>query len=55
MENFFEKGYSSKGEQRGLGLYHVKKICIANNIDIICGNRDFNGINWIVFELYIRK
>jgi sensor histidine kinase regulating citrate/malate metabolism len=55
IEHFFQKGYSSKGEQRGLGLYHVKKICIANDIDIICENRELNGINGIAFELHIRK
>jgi two-component system sensor histidine kinase AgrC len=55
MEHFFDKGYSSKGEKRGLGLYHVKTICAANNIDIICENRFLGGKNWIVFELHIKK
>lgn len=55
MAKFFEKGYSSKGEQRGLGLYHVKKICNDYHINIFCENREINDKNWIAFELHIKK
>lgn len=55
IEHFFEKGYSSKGEKRGLGLYHVKKICDDYKINLICENRNFNGVNMLAFELHIKK
>ena len=32
---FFEKGYSSKGSGRGLGLYNVKEICEKYGVDIV--------------------
>lgn len=55
IEKFFERGYSSKGEKRGLGLYHVKEVCDKYNIDILCENRQIDELNWITFELRIRK
>lgn len=55
IEKFFERGYSSKGEKRGLGLYHVKEVCDKYNIDILCENRLIDELNWIAFELRIKK
>ena len=55
IEKFFERGYSSKGEKRGLGLYHVKEVCDKYNIDILCENRHIDELNWIAFELHVRK
>lgn len=37
---FFEKGYSSKGSGRGLGLYNVKEICEKYGVDIVCDNTE---------------
>lgn len=55
IEKFFERGYSSKGEKRGLGLYHVKEVCDKYNISILCENRQIDKFNWITFELHIGK
>ena len=39
---FFEKGYSSKGSGRGLGLYNVKEICEKYGVDIVCDNTEID-------------
>ena len=43
---FFRKGTSSKGENRGLGLYSVKEIADKWQGEITVSNRDRNGENW---------
>ena len=43
---FFEKGYSSKGSGRGLGLYNVKEICEKYGVDIVCDNTEIDDKNW---------
>ncbi len=43
---FFIKGYSSKGENRGLGLYNVKNICEEYSMKIYCENLEIDNINW---------
>lgn len=55
LDKFFNKGYSSKGNDRGLGLYHVKKICDEYNLNIICENEDVDGENWLSFKITNRK
>lgn len=46
MGRFFEKGYSSKGSGRGLGLYNVKEICEKYGVDIVCDNTEVDDKNW---------
>ena len=55
IENWFQKGISSKGKNRGLGLYHVKCLCQELNCDIYCRNVEYNEDNWIEFCLEICK
>lgn len=45
---FFEKGYSSKGSGRGLGLYNVKEICEKYGVDIVCDNTEIDDKNWFL-------
>lgn len=52
---FFKKGYSSKGTSRGMGLYHVKRICKENKIDIETKNTEINQENWFGFRIVIQK
>ena len=52
---FFEKGYSSKGSGRGLGLYNVKEICEKYGVDIVCDNTEIDDKNWFLIELHIKK
>lgn len=46
MSNFFKKGYSTKGQDRGIGLYSVKELVKKWNGDIYPCNDDQNGENW---------
>ncbi len=55
MGRFFEKGYSSKGSGRGLGLYNVKEICEKYGVDIVCDNTEVDDKNWFFIELHIKK
>lgn len=51
IRHFFEKGYSTKGENRGLGLYNVKRICDEYNFMILCDNVSENDSNWVEFKI----
>ena len=51
----FEKGYSTKGTGRGLGLYHVKEICERYHMDLSFSNEERDGDNWICFRIYTKK
>lgn len=48
---FFERGYSKKGQNRGLGLYNVKQICKEYQVDISCEIEDIEDKKWIAFKL----
>ena len=52
---FFVKDYSKKGENRGLGLYNVKRICEEYGLDIACDNVDIDGENWLSFVIRKEK
>lgn len=51
IEAFFKKGFSQKGEKRGLGLYNVKKICNEYSLQILCENKNINEVNWLSFTI----
>lgn len=55
MGKWFETGHSSKGEGRGLGLSHVRKLCAKNGADIVYGNHETGGENEVFFMLYLGK
>ena len=55
IEQWFQMGVSSKGNERGLGLYHVRCLCQEFDCNICCQNRELDGENWIEFILYIGK
>lgn len=40
---FFERGYSSKGKERGLGLYHLKKLVNKYDGKILVENKTIEG------------
>ena len=52
---FFTKGYSKKGANRGLGLYHVKAICDEYGLYITCRNKEIEENNWISFTISTKK
>lgn len=49
----FEKGASSKGEQRGFGLANVKQICKQYNCDLQVRNQKENGKIYLEFQITI--
>lgn len=51
LVKLFEKGYSTKGESRGLGLYNIRKLCKEYGMTVSCENRDISGTNWVVFQI----
>ena len=51
ISTFFTKGYSNKGEGRGLGLYNVQNICKEYMLNISCENKLINEKNWISFTI----
>lgn len=55
IKEFFKKGYSEKGNNRGFGLYNVGKICEEYKVALICNNEEREGKNWLVFRVVIDK
>lgn len=48
---FFTKGYSEKGEGRGMGLYNVQTICNEYKLQIYPENKEIDGKNWLSFKI----
>lgn len=55
IEKWFQMGNSTKGEGRGIGLYHIKCLCEETGCDILCRNTVIEGENWIEFILVKSK
>ena len=55
VQGFFKKGYSSKGKNRGYGLYNVKKICEEYNVALEAMLDEEDGNCWLHFILTINK
>ncbi|MEY8322943.1 GHKL domain-containing protein [Lachnospiraceae bacterium 54-11] len=55
IQLFFAKGYSKKGENRGLGLFHVKTICDEYRLELLTQNKEIDGRNWISFAITNKK
>lgn len=55
LAQFFDKGYSQKGENRGLGLYNVKQICDEYKMEILCQNVEIDENNWLTFQICKEK
>lgn len=55
IDKFFVKGFSSKGRNRGLGLYNVKNICKEYGFEIYCENVEINKANWVSFKVIGEK
>ena len=52
---FFTKGYSKKGEGRGLGLYNVNNICQEYGLQLYFENKEIDGQNWLSFRISNRQ
>lgn len=55
VRQMFKKGYSTKGTNRGLGLYSIKKMSKEYGFDIIFSNKEISNENWVSFEVRIKK
>lgn len=51
----FRKGYSSKGENRGLGLYSLKKMGRDYGFEVVCSNVLVGDKNWLSFSVELGK
>lgn len=53
--HFFESGYSSKGQNRGIGLSKLKRLVQDRKGNIMVYNKLRNGINYLTFEIKLLK
>lgn len=54
-EHFFEAGYSSKGQNRGIGLSKLKRLVQERKGNIMVYNEMHNDINYLTFEIKLLK
>lgn len=52
---FFTKGYSTKGDNRGIGLSKVKDYQKQYGFDILINNKSEDNVNWLRFNVLIKK
>lgn len=55
LEKMFDKGVSSKGEGRGIGLYNVKQLAKKYKLDFMVENKIYEDENYICFSAIIGK
>lgn len=55
MAKYFKEGYSTKGKDRGLGLYNVKNMVESVKGKILAENKDVDGRNWFFINIEINK
>ncbi len=53
--NFFKKGYSTKGENRGIGLSKIKEHQKKYKFDIMVENCVEKDMNWLKFSIMINR
>lgn len=54
-DHFFESGYSSKGQNRGIGLAKLKRLVQNRNGTITVYNEDRQNANYLTFEIKLPK
>lgn len=55
IERMFDEGYSSKGENRGIGLGRLKELISKAKAELIVENRAKENENWLNFKVVIPK
>lgn len=53
--HFFESGYSSKGQNRGIGLSKLKRLVKDRKGNIMVYNELHNDMNYLTFEIILSK
>lgn len=51
---FFERGYSTKGKDRGLGLHHLKSLVNKYDGEILVENKDYFGRNYFSVAVILK-
>lgn len=51
----FQSGYSTKGENRGLGLSRARQISEKYNMQLIVSNNVIDDENWLLFHIIFEK
>lgn len=52
LGKFFDKNYSNKGTNRGLGLFNVKQICEKYGLEVSPECKEIDGRNWLSFKVW---
>lgn len=55
IQEWFSLGNSKKGEERGLGLYHLKCLCYELGCSIVCQSIKIDEEYWVQFTLKVNK
>lgn len=55
IEKMFDEGYSTKGENRGIGLYSLKKITEKYNGQVLVKNQKESDGNWLCISINIKS
>jgi sensor histidine kinase regulating citrate/malate metabolism len=55
IAGWFKQGQSSKGKNRGLGLYYAKKLCHRFGGIISYEKMELEGLHWIELGIEIQK
>lgn len=55
LQKIFQKGTSTKGEGRGIGLYNVKRLISEYGIKLMVDNRSYDGENYLCFSVIFNK
>lgn len=55
IRQMFERGYSTKGKNRGIGLYHVKQLVQKYKLQLLVENRLIEQQNYICFSVMIGR
>jgi len=55
IDGWFNYEKSSKGNGRGIGLYHLKCLCREWDCLLGCNNVELEGTNWIEFRIETRR
>ena len=53
ISNFFAKGYSTKGNNRGIGLYKLKELMQKQKGELFCKEENINGQKAIRMEMLL--
>jgi len=55
IEQLFKKGYSTKGEKRGIGLARARKMAVEHGTEIVVKTLEVYNQHWLEFNIVIKK